>query len=167
MDTGVKITSAPSILGLVQVGVEVGVVGGEGVGDDLAAGGREGLLKEGDQALVVLVARLAQAVGGLGLELIHGEVGQNSALEGIQEADAEVVVVAGGDVGVGAGHADGGDAGVAEGGAGGDGHAGAVGAQHQGHALTDQLGGGGGGLVGGGAVVSIDQLDLVGPRRPQ
>ena len=50
------------------------------------------VLEEGDQALVVLVARLAQAVGGFGLELIHGEVGQNSALEGIQEADTEVVV---------------------------------------------------------------------------
>ena len=151
----------PLGLGLVQIGVEVGVVGGEGVLDDFAAGGGEGLLEEVDQALVILIARLAQQIGGLGLELLHGEVGQDGALEGVQEADAEIVVIAGGDHGVGAGDADGRQPRVAEGGAGGDGHAGAVGAQHQRNALAHQLGGGGQGLVSGGAVVGVDQLDLI------
>ena len=149
-------------LGLVQVRGEVGVVLGEAVLDHGAAGGGEGLLKEGDQALVVFVALLTQQIGLLGAELLGGEVGQHGALEGIQEADAEVVVVAGGDVGIGAGDAHGGDAGVTEDGTGGDGDAGAVGAQNDAYTLADQLGGGGGGLISGGAVVGIDQLDLVG-----
>ena len=150
------------VLGLVQVGAEVGVVGGEGRRDDGAARSLERLGKVSDQALVVLVAGLAQAVGDFGVELILGEVGQNGALEGIQEADAVVVVVAGGDVGVGAGDADGSQAGVVKDGAACNGHARTIGAQHQGDALAHQLGSGRGGLVGGRAVVRVDQLDLVG-----
>ena len=150
------------VLGLVQVGAEVGVVGGEGRRDDGAARSLERLGKVGDQALVVLVAGLAQAVGHLRVKLVRGEVGQDGALEGVQEADAVVIIVARGDVGVGAGDADGGQAGVVKDGAAGNGHARTVGAQHQGDALAHQLGSGRGGLVGGRAVVCVDQLDLVG-----
>ena len=86
-------------LGLIQIGGEVGVVRGEGVGDDGAARGLKDLGEVADQALIVLVAVLAEAVSGLGRELVLGEVREDGGLEVIQEADAEVVVVAGGDVG--------------------------------------------------------------------
>ena len=56
-------------LGLVQIGGEVGVVRGEGVGDDGAARGLKDLGEVADQALIVLVAVLAEAVSGLGREL--------------------------------------------------------------------------------------------------
>ena len=152
----------PLVLGLVQVRGEVGVVFGEGVGDDLAAGSLEGGLEEGHQTLVILVACLAQAVGNLGVELIHGKVGQYGALEGVQEADAVVVVVASSDVGVGAGHTHSSQAGVVKDGAAGHGHAGAIGAQHDSDSLAHQLGGGGRGLGLVGAVVAVDQLHLIG-----
>ena len=114
------------------------------------------------QAHVVVVAQLGEAVGSLGAQLAVSVVGQHRALEGIQEADAEVVGVALGDRGVGAGHADGRDARVLKDGAARDGNAGAVGAEHHAHVLAHQLLRGGGGLVGGGLVVGVDQFDIVG-----
>ena len=135
--------------GLRQVGAEVGGVGGEGVGDDLAV---KGIGKVLNQALIVLVAQLAQAIGLLGGELLLREVGQNGALEGVQEADAEIVVIARSDAGVGAGHADGGQTRFTEDGAAGHGAAGAVSTQHQRNVLAHQLRSGGRSLGGIGAV---------------
>ena len=132
--------------GLVQIGGEVGGVGGEGVLDDLAV---KGLLEEGDQALVVLVAQLAQAVGLLCAEnLSFAKFTSTWALEVVQEADPEVIVVACGDIGVGAGDADGGQARLVKHRAAGHSHAGAVGTQHQADILAHQLRRGGGRLVG-------------------
>ena len=153
---------AALILGLVQVGAEVGVVLREGVGHDGAAGLLKRLLEEGDQTLVVLVAVLAEAVGLLGLELGRGIVGKNRALERVEEADAEVVAVAGRDVRVRARHADGRDTGLLERVGRGDGHAGAVGAEHERNLLVDELGSRRDGLGGVGAVVGVDELDLIG-----
>ena len=114
------------------------------------------------QAHVVVVAQLGQAVGGLGAQLAESVVGKDGALEGIEEADAEVVGIARRHLRVGAGHADGGDAGIREVLRARDGHAGAVGAQHHAHALADQLLRSGRRLVGGRAVVGIDELNGIG-----
>ena len=114
------------------------------------------------QALVVIVAKLGQAVGRGRAQFIVGVVGQHRALEGIEEADAEIVGVALGDGGVGAGHADGRDARVLKDGRAGDGDAGAVGAEHHAHALAHQLLRGRGGLVGRGLVVGVDQFYIIG-----
>ena len=153
---------AALILRLVQVGAEVGVVLREGVGDDRAAGLLKRLLEEGDQALVILVAVLAEAVGLLGLELGRSIVGKDGALERIQEADAEVVAVAGRDVRVRAGHAHSRDAGLLERVGRSDGHTGAVGAEHDGDLLIDKFGSRRDSLRGIGAVIGVDELDLVG-----
>ena len=83
-------------------------------------------------------------------------------MEGVQEADAEVIIIARGDAGVRAGDADGGQTRITKDGAAGNGAAGAVGAQHQAHVLAHQLRGGGGRLGGVGGVVGIDQLDAIG-----
>ena len=140
IDTGARTRRSPDSFALFTVGAEVGVVLREGVGDDGAAGLLKCLLEEGDQALVILVAVLAEAVGLLGLELGRSIVGKDSALERIQEADAEVVAVAGRNVRVRARHADGRDAGLLERVGRGDGHAGAVGTEHEGDLLIDELG---------------------------
>ena len=132
------------------------------IGDDRAAGFLKRLLEEGDQALVILVAVLAEAVGLLGLELGRSIVGKDGALERIQEADAEVVVVAGGDVGVRACHAHSRDAGLLERVGRSDGHTGAVGAEHDGDLLIDEFGSRRDSLRGIGAVIGVDELDLVG-----
>ena len=131
-------------------------------GQKNAAQALEGLLEVGQEALVIVVAQLAQAVSGLGAQLLGGVVRKDRALEGIQEANAEVMAVARGDLRVGAGDADGGDVGIREILGAGDGDAGAVGAQHHGNARGDQLLRGGGSLIGGGAVVRVDQLHIVG-----
>ena len=159
---GCKEHVAALILRLVQVGAEVGVVLREGVGDDGAAGLLKCLLEEGDQALVILVAVLAEAVGLLGLELGRSIVGKDSALERIQEADAEVVAVAGRNVRVRTRHADGRDVGLLERVGRGDGHAGAVGTEHEGNLLIDELGSRRDSLRRIGTVVGVDELDLVG-----
>ena len=131
------------------------------VGYDLAAGSFKGDDEVLGQADGVVVAEHGQDVGLLGAELFHGERGHDGALERIEEADAEVVVVAGGDGCVGAGAADGRDLGVCEVGAGGDGDAGAVGAEDDGDLIGDQLLGRGDGLVGRGLVILDVELDLV------
>ena len=141
---------------------KVAVAGGEGIGDHRAAQRLKRLLEVMAQAHVVVVAQFGQAVGGLGAQLAVSVVGQHRALEGVQEADAEVVSVAGRHLRVGAGHADGGDARIREVLRARDGHAGAIGAQHHAHALADQLLRGGRRLVGGRAVIGIDELDGVG-----
>ena len=83
-------------------------------------------------------------------------------MERVEEADAEVVAVAGRDVRVRARHADGRDAGLLERVGRGDGHAGAVGAEHERNLLVDELGSRRDSLGGVGAVVGVDELDLVG-----
>ena len=115
-----------------------------------------------DETAGVIVAQLVEAVGLGHAQLIEGVVGQNGALERIQEADAEVVGVALGHLGVGAGDADGGDAGRLEGRAARDGDAGAVGAENDGAVGVDQLGRRGGRLVVRGLVVDVLHDHVVG-----
>ena len=114
------------------------------------------------QAAGVIVAQLGEAVCLLRAELLACEVRKNGALEGIQEADAEVAVHAVGDLGIGAGDAHCGDAGLVEYVARGYGYAGAVGAEDYGYVLSNQVGGRGGGLVVGALVIHYDQLYVVG-----
>lgn len=150
------------VLGSGDIGGEIGGALREFSGHDSAALGFEGLLKVVAQAAGIVVALLAQGVSGLGLKVIHGKVGQNSTLERIQEANAEIVGIPLGDLGIRAGDADDGNTGVFKGVGTGNGYAGAIRTQHHGAALAHQLGGGGGGLVVGGLIVYNGQLHLIG-----
>ena len=114
-----------------------------------------------DEAAGVVVAELVEAVSLGHAQLIEGVVGENGALEGIQEADAEVVGVALSDLGVGTGDADRRDTGRLEGGTASDGHAGTVGAENDGAARVDQLSRGGGRLIVGGLVVHVLHNNVV------
>lgn len=69
------------LLCVVQVRSEVGVILGEGLGDDLDAELIGSFLEVIDKALVVVVAKLAEAVDGVGLELLFGKVCVKGALE--------------------------------------------------------------------------------------
>ena len=99
----------------------------------------ESINEEVAQTAGVVVTELCQAVGLGSAERTLGKVCEDSALERIQEADAEVNFAVSSDLGVGAGDADGRDARIGKGVAGGDGNAGAVGAEHQGNAVGDQI----------------------------
>ena len=83
------------------------------------------------------------------------------ALEGIDEADSEVIVIALGNLGIGAGGSDRRDLGLLKIRAAGNGAAGTIGAQYSGHALGNQLLGSGGRLGRIGLVIGIGQLDFV------
>ena len=130
------------------------------IGYDLAACGFKGFYKVLGKADSVVVAEHRQNVSLLGAELFHGERGHDGALERIEEADAEIIIVAGGDGRVRAGAADGRDLGVCEVGAGGNGNAGAVGAEHDGNFVGNQLLRRRDGLVGRGLVVLNVKFDL-------
>ena len=153
--------AAALILGLVQVGAEVGVVLREGVGDDGAAGLFKRLLEISNQSLVILVAVLTEAVGLLGSQL-GCIVCKNRALERIGVANAEVVAVAGRDVRVRARHTDGRDAGLLERVGRSHRHTGTIGTKHDRNLLVDELGSRRDSLGGIGTVVGVDELDLVG-----
>ena len=114
------------------------------------------------QTHVVLVAQFRQAVGIRYAQRFIGVVGQYRALEGIQEADAEVVGIAGRHLRVGAADADGGNARVREIRGTGNGYAGAVGAKHHAYAFADQLLGRGGRFIRGRTVIRVYQLHVVG-----
>ncbi len=73
-----------------EVGVRPGVVF---LADDLAATCGEGLLEELGQALDVVVGLVEHDEGGLGLQVLHGELGAHRALERVDEAGAEDVVL--------------------------------------------------------------------------
>ena len=83
------------------------------------------------------------------------------ALEGIDEADSEVIVIALGNLGIGAGGSDRRDLGLLKIRAAGNGAAGTIGTQYSGHALGNQLLGSGGRLGRIGLVIGIGQLDFV------
>ena len=115
-----------------------------------------------DETAGVVIAQLVEAVGLGHAELAECIVGENSALEGIQEADAEVVSVALCYGGVGAGDADGGDARSLKGGASGNGDAGAVGAENDGAACADEFCRSGRGLVIRRLIIDILDNNIVG-----
>ena len=127
-----------------------------------AAQGFESLLEESNQALVIVVAGFTQAVGCLGTQFLECIVRQNSALEGIQEAYAEVVAVARSYLRIGAGQADGGNIRILEILRTRDGHAGTIGTQHHGHIFRNQLLCRGRSLVSRRTVVRHHQLYFVG-----
>ncbi|MPM19372.1 hypothetical protein SDC9_65795 [bioreactor metagenome] len=148
--------------GVGEIRGEVGIAIGEGIINHGAAQFLKGFFEIVAQADGIVVAQLGKAVSGLGFESIGGEVCKNGALEGIQEADAEVMGVAFGHGGVGAGDADDGDLRILKHVGSGDGHAGAIGTQSNGDALAYQAGGGGGALVVGGLVIYDNQLNIIG-----
>ena len=122
----------------------------------------EGVDEELGQAHGVVVGDFADDDGLLGSHVLERVVGHDGALEGIEEADAEVEVVVLGDQGVGAGKADGRDLRVLEDGTGGHGEAGTPGAEHHVDLVAvDQALAGVGGFDLVGLVVGDDQLDLV------
>ena len=114
------------------------------------------------QAAGIVVTQLGEAVCLLGAEFLACKVGKNGALEGIQEADAEVAFYAVGYLGVGAGDAHCGNAGLVEYVACGDGYAGAVGAENYGYVLAYQVSCRGGSLVVGALVINYNQFYVVG-----
>ena len=139
-----------------QVGGKVRVAGLEVLIHHHAA-----VLKVVDQASIIVVAKLSQAVGNGRAQLFSGVIGQHRALEGIQEADAEIMGVSRRDTGVGAGNADGGNARLAKVGLAGVGDAGAVGAQHHRHVFAHQLLRGGRRLIRRRTVIGINKFHFI------
>ena len=148
-------------LGVVDVGDEVGVALGEVLGHDRAAERLERLGEVVDQTLVIVGAEHRERVRGGHAQLFVGVVGEDRALERIEEADAVVHIAVRGDLRVGAGDADGGHARFGKDLAAGNGHAGAVGAEHDGHIAVHELRRGGRAVFGGGAVVDDLELDVI------
>ncbi len=145
-----------------DVSGEVGGALGEALSLHLAAQALKRLLEIGAEAGTVVLAQHGQNIGLFRAELLGHKVGHDAALEGVKEADPEVVRVQLRHGGVGAGYADGGNLRLLKGGRGGNGHAGPIRAQHHGHARVHQRLGGGNGLVGGGLVIHDFQLHVVG-----
>ena len=144
-----------------QVGGKVRVAGLEVLIHHHAAVLFKRLLKVVDQASIIVVAKLTQAVGNGRAQLFSGVIGQHRALEGIQEANAEIVGVSRRDAGVGAGNADGGNARLAKVGLAGVGDAGAVGAQHHRHVFAHQLLRGGRRLIRRRTVIGINKFHFI------
>ncbi len=117
----------------------------------------QNFLKIGSKARGIVIAQLGNHGRALRSVLVR-VVGHHGSLEGIDKANAEVVVVALGYLGVGAGAADGRDFAVREDLSGRYGHAGAVAAEHHADLFAHQLVGGVYSLGFVGFIIYLHQL---------
>ncbi len=124
--------------------------------------GFEGFLEELGDALVVFRSHVVEHRGGLGLEVLPGELGHHLALEIVDEAGPEDEFLAFGGLGIGGPGADHDDPGVFADAGRGDGVARGVGADDgQDVVLADELLGRGRGRLGLVFIIFHKQLDEV------